>query len=499
MIIRLILKLKHIPTLNGYAFLFIIFFNLNANGQNVYVRVTENDCVNCYIGFFKTLLENSESDNFKYVFPGYYNEKRFANFNKMFFQNKVKLNQTIFSDSLFNLPEKKLGNESGLFVLYKGKLVYAEKARIMAKEDASVRNYIEKFNKTEVFLDKAENGISNRFVGELHYQTDQKIFVDDLFRVLYYWDKENELTVLDLKSEIFQKVLKNFLTTKSYQSHLKYKDNLIQLGKNYPEAFMVKIADETLYLNYYIPFIRLEKDVAGNNETLGVLSLPVTSIIPITKEELTLKRIVENSFVEDIMEIDYFTSLQPAVYCEKLYKLNQFTYSREDKKSDKSYPLLTSYYVDFQSERIRFDAISEELRSFEFQKDVLLNTKELFVEVGFLNQNKNILLINAPFVVDLESMKKIKLDWSEDLNDIKDPNKMTYQHLQFWENGHGNYTVLLKSKEDYYIKSYNKSWKLQQTESLNFDSTFVKDIKFSNDFIYLFTDTEILSIPSFLN
>ncbi|MGO3707025.1 MAG: hypothetical protein ACTJGD_06065 [Mesonia hippocampi] len=70
-----------------------------------------------------------------------------------------------------------------------------------------------------------------------------------------------------------------------------------------------------------------------------------------------------------------------------------------------------------------------------------------------------------------------------------------YRQLQFWEK-EDNFTVLVKKQENYALKTYNQNWELKQEKPLPFNTETVKDIRFSKDNIYLFTENELLSLPN---
>lgn len=483
---------KHILTRSRYVFFVLMFclFTNKLSSQELYIRVSENDCITCYVGFFEKLFKSNENQKVKFVFPGYYNEKRFDNFNKLYFKNKVKLSQTLFSDSLYNLPKKQLDNESGLFVTYKGKVLYAEKARIISKKNIEINDFIENF-KVEQFFDFSMNGVSNRLMKAFSYYGKQKVIVDDLFRVLYYWDKDENFTIVDLKDNNFNILLNKYLNKKTYASYLEYKDILVSSGKQYPESIIPIFKNDSLILSYYLPFIRLGVKEETGQKAFIISNIALTSIIDIQNNELNLSEIVNQSYLEETANENYVESIDYTIYKDKFYRINDV----QKETNTEEFSLFTIRTIDDKNKRIKLGLATSTLESFEFQKTMNVD-KDIVTDVAFLSFDNSILLEKKPFAVDLDLSMTYKLDWDGSINNLDSPSDLDYRQCQFWNSESGVYHVLVKNKGFFSLKTYSKTWSLINETPLGFNNDFVKDIGFTKDSVYLFTENELIRMPN---
>lgn len=470
-------------------FLIIFFFHITTNAQEIYVRVSEKDCINCYIGFFSELLDNSQPE-FKFLFPENIQGKHFDNFNQMYFQGKVSLDNVVFSDSLFQKTKQPLNALSGLVLMDKGEVLMDFSSKEASKYD--IDTLLGALSQTKKIFDFKEDGVSSRFSSVVDSEGENLLVIDDLFRKLYFLDENGALKTIDLKDEAFQLVIQNTMEKTAYEFHKKNIGTLKRFKKNFPESFSAIIKNDSLYLRYFMPCIQEEK-----NGGLGIRNELFLSKMPFEGTKINIENMINNTYLvrKDPQKRYYPTFSFTAIY-PHFYQINQMIYTQEDLNNKTRFPLFIRYVFDEEKKEISFEGFSE-LKNFSFQQDTTLNSNDLIIDISFLNFADQILLKHKPYAVDIEEGRKYKLDWDANMNDIHYPQTITYENLQLWGNK-SNFVVLAKIKNEYFVKVYDKKWELIKKIAFPFNPNVVEKIRFTKENIYIFTENHILKMDNFV-
>ncbi len=476
--------------LTAYVFFFylLLFFPATIKAQDMYVRVSENDCINCYAGFFDDLLSYSKPKDFKFLFPKNYQGKRFEMFNQMYLRGKLVPEQVVFSDSLFQMTKDKLNGLSGLVVIYNGEILLSIPSDEVGQYQ--IKQILTAISRTVQLLDLKEEGYSNNLAVDVSYSDGKILILDPLFRKIYFLGENGEDKIVDLKSDIFQSVLQHFLTNTEYASHVKNRNQLKNLGKYFPESFVVYLKDSLIYLKYYMPYILKQ------NNNLGVWNMPLLSVLPARKTKLTAANIARNTYLlVKPTEYSYYPTRGFTAMENKLYSINQMIYTEEDVENNTRFPFLNKMSLDKDKKEIIFSNFSKGPKNFSFQEDPTLNSKKMFMNISFLSLDDQILLTHFPFAVNINENKKYKLDWDAGLNDYHFPPTVNYENIQLWHKN-DNFVVLVKIKDSYFLKNYSENWELINKIELPFNPKMVKKIRFTKDNIYLLTENELLKMPN---
>lgn len=482
---------KHRLLKNLCFLLFYTVFSNHISAQEIYFRVSENDCNNYYTPVFSVLHESTYQDKIKFLLPISYQGKRFDNLNKLYFENKLTMSKVVFSDELYQITSKPLNDLSGISLVNKGEVIaFFSIKDINAK---NINTIIKSLSSLQEILDKSKKGLSNNLLNKIDYKRQFLFLSDQLFGRIYRFDGDkSEFSVLNLKedSSSIASLRKHYLSEDDYKTHQEYGETSKSFqGQNGINIIDISFAEEKIYIKYTIPYVSVMMYAGKQATVLSNLLLMFSQPID---ERITFDSFIDNTYVIknfSLEEIKYYPSRQMAVYADKLYYINQVMASSKIPE----FPLLSQFKIDKDLKEITLEGEVDNLKNFNFQQDSLLNVQYL-MEIGFLQNKENILLREYPYAVNLAKKQKYQLDW-EDENKHYYPVEIFYSQLQFWEK-EDNFTVLVKKQENYTLKTYNQNWELQQEKLLPFNTETVKDIRFSKDNIYLFTENELLSLPN---
>ncbi len=474
-----------------------MLFVTPSKAQDVYIRISENDCLNLHGSLFSALTKSPHEKDFKFLFPNKFKGKRFEQFNKLYFQNSVTANQVVFSDSLYDLTGKPLNGFSGIAWIHNNQLLSTLGAESMAKQKINILEYVANLSKSSTLVNFQEEGMSDRLNIAVSYKSNTFAISDYLFRNIYYWDAAKTKTNIDLKDDVFSQLLKNKLTTEDYATHIKYLDNLMKVGKGYPEPISIALNENQLALYYGIPYAKLFNPDDKDNIEIGIMSLPYVAVVPLSTNQPTAYQILENSYLEEFTDEipEYNSTLTLALTSKDIYRINQLKYSAEDLEKNRRFPLLSKLKMTKKNHVKTLIAENQDgIENFPFQQDTLLN-KTYVMDIQFSSSNDHILLLQRPYVIDVKTKKKYTLDWDSNLNKYYHPATITYEQIQFWETPKG-FNVLVKKDENYLMKTYNSEWELQSENTLPFYGKEVKDLRFTKNHVYVFTEDNIFTLSN---
>lgn len=472
----------------------VFFLTGTTSGQEVFVRVSENDCVNCYTGFFSELIKNPHNKEFKFLFPENYKGKRFENFNKLYFQNKLSLDRVKFSDSLFEISKDPLNDLSGIILFYKNNLISSIGVESINNDKINVLDHLNSMVDSSVLLNLQQEGVSERINIAASYNTNHFAVSDFMYRTLYFWNSQKTLSTIDFKDEGFQQILKDGILPDKYESHRKNRERLRKNGNEFPEVYSLSFSDNELVIGFAIPHIFLNK-IEDGQEQYYTMPLLNFSFVPLASDDISVAKIIENSYIEDRSELEYIIGLSSATFNKEIYRVNQLMYNSNDFEKNRTFPLLNKLKVsNNKKERILIYENVNGLENFAFQQDTLLN-KHYLMDIQFVNQDQYILLNHYPYAIDLVGKKKYKLDWDVMLNTHYYPTKTLYDQIQFWKTS-GGFNVLVKKDGLFYLKSYSENWKFVSEKTLPFNSQKTTNIRFTKKWVFLFTKEEIIVFPN---
>ncbi|GEM_PF-5732260 len=479
------------------CFINLIVFATPSKAQDVYIRISENDCVNLHGSFFSALTKSPHEKDFKFLFPNKFKGKRFEQFNKLYFQNKVTDNQVVFSDTLYNLTGKPLNGLSGIAWIHNNQLLSTLCAECISNQNINILDHVANLSKASTLVNFQEEGMSDRLAIASSYKSNTFAISDYLFRNIYYWDATKNLTNIDLKDEVFSQLLKNKLTTAEYATHIKYLDNLMKVGKAYPEPISIDLNENQMALYYGVPYAKVVNPEDKDNVQIGIMSLPYVAVIPLSTNQPTAYQILENSYLEEYTEEipEYYSTMTLVLTSKDLYRINQLKYSAEDLETKRSFPLLSKLKMTKKNHAKTIISENQDgIKNFPFQQDTLLN-KTFVMDIQFSSSNDHILLLNRPYAVNIKTQKKYTLDWDSKVNTYYYPATYTYEQLQFWETPTG-FNVLVKKDENYSLKLYNDEWQFQSEKALPFYGKEVKNLRFTKNHVYVFTEDNIFTVSN---
>ncbi|WP_430612173.1 hypothetical protein [Flavobacterium sp. JP2137] len=286
--------LKKTALVNLLILTFFVYQNTLA--QNIYIRVSERACINCYAGFFSELIASPYKDDFKFLFPKNYKGKRFEQFNELYFESKVTPDRAVFSDSLFDLTNKFLNDFSGIIYIRNNEVITSSSIADLNNQSINYTAYIESlitFNSLAVFQ---EIGISNRLSIAVSYNSNYFAIADFLFKNLFLWDFNGQLTTIDFKDEAFQQLLKNYLSEEHYHTHQKYREELNKYGKKFPEPYSISLTDEQITIAYAVPYVLLKQEY---RQEFHIMPLLTISVLALPSKKLSAEQLIENSYIEN--------------------------------------------------------------------------------------------------------------------------------------------------------------------------------------------------------
>lgn len=482
--------LKKTAMVNLLVLAFFVYQSTLA--QKIYIRVSERECINCYAGFFSELIASPYKKDFKFLFPKNYKGKRFEQFNKLYFESKVTPDRAVFSDSLYDLTNKFSNDFSGIIYFHNNQVISASNMTDLISQKINFTDYIKSLTTVNSIAIFHEIGISNRLSIAVSYNANYFAIADFLFKNLFLWDFDGKLTTLDFKDEAFQQLLKSNLTEEHFNSHQKYREELNKYGKKFPEPYSISFTDEQITVAYTVPYVFLKQEDRQEFHIMPLLSI---SAIALPSKKLNVEQLIENSYIENRTQTEYLLSMSLGSYNDNFYRINQLMYNTHDFAENKIFPFLTK--LEKSSDSKNKNLVTKDLmgiENFSFQQDTLLN-KPFLMDILFSNIDSNVLLHNYPYVVDIAQKKKHTLDWDSNLNHYYYPPKMTYEQLQFWQSENG-FTILVKTTQQYLLKTYNHHWKLVQEKVLPFNILSVKNLRFTKASVYVFTENEVFTMAN---
>ncbi|HLS31659.1 MAG TPA: hypothetical protein VK021_12445 [Flavobacteriaceae bacterium] len=493
---------KSLVVLRVVSFLFFICFikTTSVRAQEVYVRISPEDCINCNLSLFQDVINLSDTD-YKFLFPKKFEGKRFERFNELYFENKILNQSVVFSDSLYQQTQKPLNDRSGVVGFFKDRIIFKAEMEEISNND--LEEIFQSLRKVEMILDRDELGISSSATMEFNYQNPLGVITDIPFKTLFVINKKGEYKSIELNKDVYQKVIKKHSNPKEYDFHSSHLKELKSIGKFFPEYPRVKITDDKVFINYFLPIIKLvESDTTSHK---GVYNLDILSITDFNNDEKIFRKIdndliVENSYLNPTRENvnqRFFPTNAFSFYNDHLFRINQLIYNQEDDEKDQSFPLFSTYEIDKKEKIIKFDDYSDKLETLDVQKDSTLNSDEMIVELSFLSQKNSILFEVLPYAINLQTKNIYNLDWDQKMNNIHYQDyDINYKQLQYWSS-EDNWRVLVMKKNAYYLNLYDAEWKLKENIPLFFHSKNIEDVRFTKDFIYLSTESYFLRMPNF--
>ncbi|MGQ8867559.1 hypothetical protein [Myroides sp. TSA_177.3] len=474
-------------------FLFIFIFSTSSFSQEVYFRVSENDCFNCYVNINQHIIGKSD---IQFLFPESSKGKRFDEFNKRFFKNQIIKEKVIFSDSLYALTNQPLDDLSGLVFIYNGNVIFSEKGAYIDEEK------LKRFNSSvlsfTMTLNIREKGFSNRNLIKADYNDDHLLITDFLFKKLYLIDGV-ENTEINFDAIDFLDIAKKSLKNVEYLDLEKNIDLMSRYGKNGIELVNVTYSEGKFYISLYCPFISDDEIIDENGNKKEVFRIGnKPNYLVLKKEEFNERNVLKNIFSFDFENEQYFYALDELVQGNSLLKLNQVIYSDEQFNKDQSYPLFTKFHIDAANKRITFDKYLDSMDLLDFQKYKNFNTLEFINVISFISQDQTIVLKDFPYVIEPLLGTKKKLEWDENVNKVSYPQDIKYKNLQFWKSNNG-YSLLFQKEDEIVVKEYTNTWELKSQKPFMFNKAFIKQLYITKKYIYMKSTTEdIYRIDNYL-
>lgn len=481
----------------GWVCVFFCFIQMT-QAQKVYVRISPNDCINCYAGAFADILASQQS--FTYIFPESYEGKRFETFNNLYFRNQVSVDNVVFSDSLYTSTEKALNGYSGVIVLYNHKIISAVTVETLGLGRIDFNSLVKAARNLTVLLNKKERGVSTRTSLRVNYERSLAVLSDILYRGLYVFDGKGQWKFVDMKSAEYQELLSRYLPKKAYQYHKKNAEILKKISKFYPEYPNVQFYGDKLYIKFGLPYIKLMNSEKGESHR-GVFTPRFLSVIDLADyDELSNEKIVSNSYGNNYSEAinpRFYLTSAFYDYDDELYTLNQLIYTKKDVQKKRSFPLFSVLKLNEAEQSVDFDHYTTNVKTLDFQKDTTLNSKDLLMEVTFIGVDHYVMLAYHPIVLNLKNGHIFHLDWPAGLNDMHYKNyKLNYKTVQVWEKDK-QFVVLAKKASHYFLKVYNRDWQLLKKMKLPFYAANIEKIRFTKSHIILGTANKMLRLPNF--
>lgn len=474
-------------------FLFIFILSTSSFSQEVYFRVSENDCFNCYININQHILGKSD---IQFLFPESSKGRRFDEFNKRFFKNQIVKEKVIFSDSLYALTNQPLDDLSGLVFIYNGNVVFSQKGAHIDEEKLKIfNNSVSSFTMTMNIRDK---GFSNRNLITADYGDNHLLITDFLFKKIYLINGD-EHTEINFDAIDFLDIAKKSLNNVEYLDLEKNIDLMSRYGKNGIELVNATYSEGKFYISFYCPFISDGEIIDENGNKKEVFRIGnKPNYLVLKKEEINEQHVLKNIYSFDFESEQYFYSLDELVQGNELFKLNQVIYSEEQFKKNTPYPLFTKFHIDAANKKITFDKYLDNMDLLDFQKDKDFNTFEFINVISFISQDQTIVLKDFPYVIEPLSGLKKKLEWDEKVNKVSYPQDIKYRNLQFWKYKDG-YRLLFQKKDEIVVKEYTNSWELKSQQPSMFNKKFIKQIYVTKKYIYIKSTTEdIYRIDNYL-
>ncbi|MBB1140018.1 hypothetical protein [Myroides sp. WP-1] len=452
------------------------FFSCNLLAQNVYLRISEKDCLNCYIN----IKQATKDKKVTYLFPENSKGNRFKIFNESFFDNAIDEKEVLFSDELYSKTSTVLNDLSGLVFIYNNEILFSEKGTDFTIE--KVNCFFDAIHSFKKIGNLNTSGLSSRYTIRPDYFQSELIILDGMTQKLYCTADTIALK-FDFQALNFDSIAKATLSEDDYQNFLNHKTILFNSGRRNINLVNLTSNKNKYYIGFFLPSILLDRKLNEQGETNDIYTIRNNyNYFILDRKDLNFPEKIYNSiYTFDFQNEHYYYTLDEALFTDKFYKLNQIIYSDS---IDNNTPLFSAFRINSKKKRIEFQSYTDNISLFDFQKDEKLNTIEVIHSIQFSTFNNLLLLQDFPYIVNLENGDKIKLDWES--NDF--PKNRRCQNLQLWTTKDTN-TILFKDDNTFLLKKYTPEFKLISTDKLLFN-THTKAVFFTEKYIYFLTETE---------